>query len=59
MTILVFVDFDLLNALRADEGGCECSPEELISSLEDKLDSGELEVHEVRQYLRDYEKRQR
>lgn len=59
MTMLVFVDFELLNALRLDEGGCECSPEELISSLEDKLDAGELSIDEVRQYLRDYEAKQR
>lgn len=57
--MLVFVDFELLNALRLDGGDCECSPEELISSLEDKLDSGEMDINEVRQYLADYETKQR
>lgn len=57
--ILVFVDLDVLAAMRENNGECDCSPEELISALEDKLDSGELEVHEVRQYLRDYEAKQR
>lgn len=54
--MLVFVDHEFLAALSKDE--C-CSPEELISSLEDKLDSGELTISEVRQYLADYEAKQR
>lgn len=57
--ILVFVDFDILAAMRENDGECDCSPEELISALEDKLVAGELDIHEVRQYLADYEAKQR
>lgn len=55
--MLVFTDPEFLMAMLADER--EPSPEELISSLEDKLDSGEMSISEVRQYLRDYERKQR
>lgn len=57
--ILVFVDLNILTALRDSDDARECSPEELITSLEDKLDSGEMDIDEVRQYLRDYETKQR
>lgn len=54
--ILVFMDFSDVEALIEDE--C-CSPEALLTSLEDKLDSGEMTIDEVRQYLADYGAKQR
>lgn len=58
MITLVFVDITFLEQT-LDEEDSFGSPEEVMSSLEDKLDSGEMTIEEVRQYLADYEERQR
>lgn len=58
MITLVFVDITFLEQA-LDEEDSFGSPEEIMSSLEDKLDSGEMTVEDVKQYLADYEERQR
>lgn len=58
MITLVFVDITFLEQA-LDEEDSFGSPEEIMSSLEDKLDSGEMSVEDVRQYLADYERKQR
>lgn len=58
MITLVFVDITFLEQT-LDEEDSFGSPEELMSSLEDKLDSGEMSVEDVKQYLADYERKQR
>lgn len=57
--LLVFVDFNVLEYLSEETGDQLHGPDEFISALEDKLDSGELTIDEVRQYLIDYEAKQR
>lgn len=58
MITLVFVDITFLEQA-LDDVDSYASPEEVMSSLEDKLDSGEMSVEDVKQYLADYERRQR
>jgi len=58
MITLVFVDITFLEQA-LDEEDSFGSPEEIMSSLEDKLDSGEMSVEDVKQYLADYERKQK
>lgn len=58
MITLVFVDIAFLEQA-LDEEDSFGSPEEIMSSLEDKLDSGEMSVEDVKQYLADYERKQK
>lgn len=58
MITLVFVDIAFLEQA-LDEEDSFGSPEEIMSSLEDKLDSGEMTVEDVKQYLADYERKQK
>ena len=58
MITLVFVDITFLEQALDEEDSFE-SPEEIMSSLEDKLDSGEMSIEEIRQYLADYERKQK
>ncbi len=54
--MLVFFDIQILSLMVQDTSS---SPEELLSSLESALDTGELSIEEVTQFLNDYNRRSR